>query len=778
MSATTKKKHVTKEVLEEFPLPDWSRKVVMVTGSKGNNLHEVKTPTGEVFLVSMPTKFRKHVWIKRGDYILVDPIEEGGKVKAEISHILFKEQIKHIQEHGKWPEAFTDKIANPVEMIPQDLLPPSGDDDDDSSDDLADLVVNLNRVNVSQVQSDDSDDDEDDDEDDDDDEELVPAPIKKNIVAAKKPAQQVAVKTGGNQAGSEESSSEEEDDSDDEVVPIATKATQQLSQQKKLTTQQVTVRGGQKVTAKESSSDEEDDDSDDEEEDDSDDEEETTKPTKQTLSQKKQPVTQKLAQVEDSDEDDDSSEEEDEEDNSPDEEDSDDDEEEDEQVAVKVLNKNKRKIENVKKGPANKKQKVEAEPQVKTKAGKTKKVIDKDDSDEDDDEEEEEETVKAPESKKRKKKEKTKKEVAKKQKLEAVNGDGVPVTLFVGNLTKDTTEEELTEIFTKNNISVTEVRKLLTKRTAFVDLEDSDDLEKALTLNGTTLKKVPINIERAKPRPQTQPIDKKTKAIKSPGDKLNKEDSEKDQRTLFVKHLPEDVTVESLSDVFDTAIDVRVPKKDGTARGYGFIEFPDKEAMEAAMSEKQGVEFNGSTLLLDYTGSRSTFKKQRGGLDGNRSSRGGFEGNKKPISSGSRGESKILFVKNLSFNTDESSLTAAFKGATSARIPTSADTGKSKGFAFVEFKTPEAAANALDSMKGLSIDGRQLTLDFAADKGSGARGGFTPRGRGSGRGGGRGFGPGRGGNRGGQGNRGGYNKARGGFVQSQGKKTKFNGDSD
>ena len=34
--------------------------------SKGNNLHEVQTAKGEHYLVSMPTKFRKNVWIKRG----------------------------------------------------------------------------------------------------------------------------------------------------------------------------------------------------------------------------------------------------------------------------------------------------------------------------------------------------------------------------------------------------------------------------------------------------------------------------------------------------------------------------------------------------------------------------------------------------------------------------------------------------------------------------------------------------------------------------------------
>lgn len=43
-----------------------------------------------------------HVFFNLGDYILIEPIEEGGKVKAEIVTILYKEQIKYIQCEGKW----------------------------------------------------------------------------------------------------------------------------------------------------------------------------------------------------------------------------------------------------------------------------------------------------------------------------------------------------------------------------------------------------------------------------------------------------------------------------------------------------------------------------------------------------------------------------------------------------------------------------------------------------------------------------------------------------
>jgi probable RNA-binding protein EIF1AD len=66
MSRATKKKHVAKEILEELVEPEGNQLIVKVLGGRGNNLHEIETDEGIKFLVSMPTKFRRNVWIKRG----------------------------------------------------------------------------------------------------------------------------------------------------------------------------------------------------------------------------------------------------------------------------------------------------------------------------------------------------------------------------------------------------------------------------------------------------------------------------------------------------------------------------------------------------------------------------------------------------------------------------------------------------------------------------------------------------------------------------------------
>ena len=42
------------------------------------------------------------IWLSTGDYVIVDPIEEGEKVKAEISFILYRDNIQHLQKQQLW----------------------------------------------------------------------------------------------------------------------------------------------------------------------------------------------------------------------------------------------------------------------------------------------------------------------------------------------------------------------------------------------------------------------------------------------------------------------------------------------------------------------------------------------------------------------------------------------------------------------------------------------------------------------------------------------------
>ncbi|PAA54796.1 hypothetical protein BOX15_Mlig008972g1, partial [Macrostomum lignano] len=142
--------------LNNFSLPDPAKgqQVVRVLASRGNNLHEVQTAEGETFLASMPTKFRRHVWIKRGDFVLTEPIAEGVRVRAEIAAVLLNDQIDYLVRNGAWPEAFLPDLAGRQGLarlaaaaasddaasaescggVPADMLPPTSDTE--SEDDL------------------------------------------------------------------------------------------------------------------------------------------------------------------------------------------------------------------------------------------------------------------------------------------------------------------------------------------------------------------------------------------------------------------------------------------------------------------------------------------------------------------------------------------------------------------------------------------------------------------------------------------------------------------
>ncbi len=77
---------------------------------------------------------------------------------------------------------------------------------------------------------------------------------------------------------------------------------------------------------------------------------------------------------------------------------------------------------------------------------------------------------------------------------------------------------------------------------------------------------------------------------------------------------------------------------------------------------------------------------------------------------------KRLYIGNLSFNTTEASLREAFAAAgeiTSAVVMIDKMTGRSRGFAFVEMATDEAAMSAIEMFNGKDLDGRNLTVNEA-----------------------------------------------------------------
>lgn len=88
--------------------------------------------------------------------------------------------------------------------------------------------------------------------------------------------------------------------------------------------------------------------------------------------------------------------------------------------------------------------------------------------------------------------------------------------------------------------------------------------------------------------------------------------------------------------------------------------------------------------------------------------------------------SKKLYVGNLPFSATESDLRALFErhGAiASVNVITDRETGRARGFAFVEMEDASAAEDAMRALDGTDMGGRSLRVNEAQDKRSGGGGG-------------------------------------------------------
>ncbi|MBX3386530.1 MAG: RNA-binding protein [Phycisphaeraceae bacterium] len=97
-----------------------------------------------------------------------------------------------------------------------------------------------------------------------------------------------------------------------------------------------------------------------------------------------------------------------------------------------------------------------------------------------------------------------------------------------------------------------------------------------------------------------------------------------------------------------------------------------------------------------------------------------------------------LYVGNLSFNTSESQLRDLFAEhgeVTSASLVMDRDTGRPRGFGFVEFRNDEHARAAMAALSGKNVDGRDLTVNEAKPREGGGGGGRGGSGGGRSRGG-------------------------------------------
>merc|ERR1740131_111245 len=208
---------------------------------------------------------------------------------------------------------------------------------------------------------------------------------------------------------------------------------------------------------------------------------------------------------------------------------------------------------------------------VKAKEESEEDEDDDDDDDEEDDDEEEAESPPAPVKRKADAKKET--PPAKKAK-----SDGEGLCLFVGNLNPnkeyDEIKDALRKFFTKNELEIADVRLGGSKRFGYVEFSSEEDLEKALTLNGKKVLGMEMKLDKAKSKENSQ-----------------QHKSERDAKTLFVKNLPFAATTDDLKEIFDEAVDIRLPLgQNGSNRGIAYIEFKSEGDAEKYLEKAQGTD--------------------------------------------------------------------------------------------------------------------------------------------------------------------------------------------
>ncbi|CAH0477303.1 unnamed protein product [Peronospora belbahrii] len=140
------RKGVTKRVLYGDPEPKDNELIVRVIALRGSNLFEVVDAHGDKSVTMLPTKFRKLIWVKRGDFLIVGEGDGGetttakgtkGAVTSIVVHILYKEQIKSLKQKDLWPVEF-DTLLTEQAGTQGDAAENDEEDKDGEEDECAD----------------------------------------------------------------------------------------------------------------------------------------------------------------------------------------------------------------------------------------------------------------------------------------------------------------------------------------------------------------------------------------------------------------------------------------------------------------------------------------------------------------------------------------------------------------------------------------------------------------------------------------------------------------
>lgn len=260
-------------------------------------------------------------------------------------------------------------------------------------------------------------------------------------------------------------------------------------------------------------------------------------------------------------------------------------------------------------------------------------------------------------------------------------------SLYVGELDESVTEAMLFELFSQIGpvASIRVCRDAVTRRSlgyAYVNYNSTSDGEKALEeLNYTLIKNRPCRIMWSQRDP----------ALRKTG-----------QGNIFIKNLDGAIDNKALHDTFaafGNILSCKVAQDEhGNSKGYGFVHYETDEAAQQAIKHVNGMLLNEKKVYVGH----HIPKKDR---------QSKFEEMKANYTN--------IYIKNLNPDvTDEEfrTLFEKYGTVTSSTIARDQETGKSRGFGFINFTTHESAAKAVEELNGHELHGQELYVGRAQKK--------------------------------------------------------------
>ncbi|KAL1492853.1 hypothetical protein ABEB36_011033 [Hypothenemus hampei] len=260
-------------------------------------------------------------------------------------------------------------------------------------------------------------------------------------------------------------------------------------------------------------------------------------------------------------------------------------------------------------------------------------------------------------------------------------------SLYVGDLHSDITEAMLFDKFSSAGpvLSIRVCRDLITRRSlgyAYVNFQQPADAERALdTMNFDLIKGRPIRIMWSQRDP----------SLRKSG-----------VGNVFIKNLDRSIDNKAMYDTFSAFGNILSCKvaqdENGTSKGYGFVHFETEEAANKSIEKVNGMLLNGKKVYVGRFIPRKEREKELGE------------------------KAKLftnVYVKNFGEDLSEDQLRSMFEkfGKITSYKIMNKDDGKSKGFGFVAFESPEAAEAAVEALNGKElVEGKPLYVGRAQKK--------------------------------------------------------------